>query len=610
MAQLQPRREVWEYGTLPMSILCPSLDSSSLVLAHSKLLTRSSVSHGGERTVGVMEVSRMLDLASGQAEVLIEILAALSLQKTELNAPQTVSHGGHGPIILHELTMFLLAQLFSKEAQRADSVEYWPEGAPASQGSELLSPTRQFNKTLSSGRTLLRQQLQQHLRNQHTALRGYGDYLRRNLKLILELAQDPTPPSEDPFLITAKEVDRISFLFKPLQHRQVLNISALVSGFQSSNSLTIDQVLTNLRQTWFEETLDSPRLSSFSTSSSPSPKAFRSIGLAGPSGQVEESRVSGVFKGTVVRGESDCPSGQLHITDCHDTVIYALAPLQWVYISGCSDCTIVMGAVGTLLRLDRCDKLQVIAACNRMLASSCHDCSLYLGIQRPPVLMGDNRFLRLAPFNTRYDRQLAHARAAGLRLDMPNKWDSPIQLIGRDRRGMSAGPDSPRSFSMTGASTSRNTFTLLPPEEFMPYVVPFSGGPGLLAGGPAHPHSTKWSMLTSSGNGVTPSRAASSSSGGSASPAAYLFPLPPDYDAAMQRKLSLTADMRQKFKQVGLPKEKERELNDAIQAHFREWLQSTNLLRQIYDLSNLERDESSSGVPPGLYGSGQPPAPK
>ena len=36
---------------------------------------------------------------------------------------------------------------------------------------------------------MMRQQLQQHLRNQHTALRGYGDYLRRNLRLILELAQ-------------------------------------------------------------------------------------------------------------------------------------------------------------------------------------------------------------------------------------------------------------------------------------------------------------------------------------------------------------------------------------------------------------------------------------
>lgn len=119
----------------------------------------------------------------------------------------------------------------------------------------------------------------------------------------------------------------------------------------------------------------------------------------------------------------------------------------------------------------------------------------------------------------------------------------------------------------------------------------------------------------------------------------YLFPLPADYEKALMRKLGMTNDMRQKFKQVRMPlmvkrslvgslphlplvymsqanltKDKERELNDAIQAHFREWLQSSSLLRQIYDLSNLERDEAGAGsvsaclpesrfgVPPGAAG--------
>ncbi len=77
-----------------------------------------------------------------------------------------------------------------------------------------------------------------------------------------------------------------------------------------------------------EEMLDSPRLTSFSPSMTPSPKAFRSLGLAGPTGQVEDARVCGVHKGTVVRGEADCSSGQLQVTDCHDTVVYALAPIQ------------------------------------------------------------------------------------------------------------------------------------------------------------------------------------------------------------------------------------------------------------------------------------------
>jgi hypothetical protein len=291
------------------------------------------------------------------------------------------------------------------------------------------------------------------------------------------------------------------------------------------------QVLAALKTTWADEALESPRLTSFSASSARSPKAFRSLGLAGPSGSVDDAHVTGVHKGTVVRGETDVPGGCLRITDCHDTVVYALAPLQYVYISGCSDCTIVVGAVGRILRADKCDKVTIIAAGNRMLVSSCHDCSLFLGVLRPPLLMGDNRFLRLGPFNTRYDRQLAHLRDAGVRLDMGNKWDCPEVLQGRDRRGMSSGPDSPRSFSM-GSGPARHTFSLLPPDDFLPYVVPFQGGAGVLAGGPAHPSATRWSTLSTNAQ----------------KGAVYLFPLPPEYEKALVRKLGMTGEMRSKFK--------------------------------------------------------------
>ena len=49
--------------------------------------------------------------------------------------------------------------------------------------------------------------------------------------------------------------------------------------------------------------------------------------------------------------------------------------------------------------------------------------------------------------------------------------------------------------------------------------------------------------------------------------------------------------------QASLPKDKERELNDTIQAHFKEWLQGSSTLRQIYDLSNRERDEQGGNGP-------------
>jgi hypothetical protein len=38
--------------------------------------------------------------------------------------------------------------------------------------------------------------------------------------------------------------------------------------------------------------------------------------------------------------------------------------------------------------------------------------------------------------------------------------------------------------------------------------------------------------------------------GGGVQPAIYLYPLPPEYERALHRKLAMTSDMRQRFRQV------------------------------------------------------------
>jgi hypothetical protein len=58
------------------------------------------------------------------------------------------------------------------------------------------------------------------------------------------------------------------------------------------------------------------------------------------------------------------------------------------------------------LSLPVCLPVQLIAAAERVLVSNCHDCVLHLGTPRPPLLTGDCRFVRLAPFNTRYEQQV------------------------------------------------------------------------------------------------------------------------------------------------------------------------------------------------------------
>ena len=69
----------------------------------------------------------------------------------------------------------------------------------------------------------------------------------------------------------------------------------------------------------------------------------------------------------------------------------ALHNSAWCSLPG----QVVVGAVGHVLRVERCERLQLVAAAVRILITSCHDCVFYLGVNRPPLLLGDNRFLQV-----------------------------------------------------------------------------------------------------------------------------------------------------------------------------------------------------------------------
>lgn len=80
-----------------------------------------------------------------------------------------------------------------------------------------------------------------------------------------------------------------------------------------------------------------------------------------------------------------CRLTQPRVHHCLATypVTIVFAP-QFVHISGCSDCTIVLGAVGRCVRLERCEKVQAIFTAVRAVVSSCHNCTLHLGINQSP----------------------------------------------------------------------------------------------------------------------------------------------------------------------------------------------------------------------------------
>ena len=307
-----------------------------------------------------------------------------------------------------------------------------------------------------------------------------------------------------------------------------------------------------------------------------------------PAGVVDggEVDIQGVCRSTVARGEAAFPTGALRVSDCHDAVIYALAPLATATIVACTDCTIVLGAVGRLLRLDRCERVTLVAASRRVVVDSAHDCALALGVNRPPVILGSSRGVTLGPHCAGYARLRAHMAAAGV-TPVPNVWDSPVLAVGG--RGGAA---------LAAAGAPNAPATLLPPDRFAQVAIPFVGGPGPLCGGAGLPDGPRLASDAGALLGLGPRGAvAGSADGASGSPAsaartaaASPFPLPPAYEAAREAKVAAIADLRAAVRRAALADGRKRELQAAIQAHFKEWLASSGMMRQVYDLARLERE--------------------
>ena len=245
-------------------------------------------------------------------------------------------------------------------------------------------------------------------------------------------------------------------------------------------------------------------------------------------------RICGMTKGTLVEGEDSFPDGQLMIHECQDCCIYALAPLTCVKITACSDCIIVLGPASGCVLVENCTRIKLIYAARSTCITACHESILHLATTRPPLLLCDNRFLQLAPYNIEYERLPVHLSKAGLNVSA-NKWDQPVLLnLFRESTRDEDGSDLASESGSYGADSRRSSEDtsledlLLPPEQLLPFTVPFKGGPGPLAGGaPSNPQ-VSWVNRLGSGTGNGPP-----------------FPLSPVYATALTSRLRKVSELQE-----------------------------------------------------------------
>ncbi|XP_022746373.1 uncharacterized protein LOC111296366 isoform X2 [Durio zibethinus] len=251
--------------------------------------------------------------------------------------------------------------------------------------------------------------------------------------------------------------------------------------------------------------------------------------------------IDGVSKSSYVKQASDLKNSSVKVINCHDSVIYILAPLRYATIYGCSDATIVLGAVGKAVRLEHCERVHVVIAAKRVCIANCRECVFFLGVNQRPLIVGDNHKLQVAPYNTFYSQLEEHMTEVGIEATI-NRWDEPLAL------GM-IDPHSPLSRPAGVSDAQAESAARLDPDQFTNFLIPnwIEGEPlGLTKDNP--------------------------------------FPLPDKYLTSQQRNQKNLGEIKQILREAPLEENRKRELSCALHIYFKDWLYASGNIRQLYCL--------------------------
>ncbi|MBA0676711.1 hypothetical protein Goari_018176 [Gossypium aridum] len=212
--------------------------------------------------------------------------------------------------------------------------------------------------------------------------------------------------------------------------------------------------------------------------------------------------VEGVSKSSYVKQASDLKSSSVKVINCHDSTIYILAPLRYAIVYGCSDATIVLGAVGKAVRVEHCERVHVIIAAKRVCIANCRECVFFLGVNQRPLFVGDNhklqvsepttligilpdqwrrapqegipcfflfgycflKFYQVAPYNTYYSQLEEHLTEVGI-VSTINRWDEALSISVIDPHDSLSHP--------AGVSDAQSeSATCLDPDQLTNFLIP------------------------------------------------------------------------------------------------------------------------------------------
>ncbi|XP_057468011.1 LOW QUALITY PROTEIN: uncharacterized protein LOC130757270 [Actinidia eriantha] len=540
-AYVHPRREPFEHGLIPIPKLIFTDGTQTLASLKEKLVHRSTQSP--THRVDSIAVSETLQISPDHAQLIIDTLAVVIESDTEIESVG---------VDVFDLILFLYIQSYKRLLPRthkdsAAVADVWPSTSAFDGYLSALSPlqlvrsnSRRFMPSQADEEAHQLSYLQKHLANILSLLadsvEGEGE---KNLWLVLtmekfehlefliyfgEKGSEKIPLSEaapffansDPDMpaapVPATQVHDwlLQNIASALEH-----ISERVSAKENGPPNASDQ--------------DVPMFDAYASSIKPSTSA------RGP------SYIEGISKSSCVKKASDLKGSSVKVVNCHDSVIYILAPLRFATIYGCSDATIVLGAVGKAVRVEHCERVHVIAAAKRICIANCRECVFFLGVNQRPLIVGDNHKLQVAPYNTFYSQLEEHMNQVGIQATI-NRWDDPVALGVVD-------PHDSLSHPAGVSDVQSESATRLDPDQFTNFLIP------------------NWFEGESSGSTKD-----------------NPFPLPDVYIASQHRNHKNLAEIKQILRETQLEESRKRELSSALHVHFKDWLYASGNIRQLYCL--------------------------
>lgn len=161
-----------------------------------------------------------------------------------------------------------------------------------------------------------------------------------------------------------------------------------------------------------------------------------------------------VGKQMVARSSGTLEQAYVKIHRCQYSYFYLLSPLRSVSIEKCKNITVVLGPVEVAVIISGCENVTVIAACGRLAISNSSLCNLNLLTPCRPLILPGCEGISFAPYNTFYPMLEDHMRKILIPASL-NMWDQPI-IAGHDHHGDGV-----------------PSWFLLPPNEFLQFIVPF-----------------------------------------------------------------------------------------------------------------------------------------